>query len=65
MKIIVTGGAGFIGSNFIYYMMEKHSGGSNHLSGCTDLCRAYVNHGSSNEKSSVPFCESICDGSGD
>lgn len=25
MKIIVTGGAGFIGSNFIYYMMEKHS----------------------------------------
>ena len=26
MKIIVTGGAGFIGSNFIYYMMEKYSG---------------------------------------
>lgn len=25
MKIIVTGGARFIGSNFIYYMMEKHS----------------------------------------
>ena len=25
MTIIVTGGAGFIGSNFIYYMMEKHS----------------------------------------
>jgi dTDP-glucose 4,6-dehydratase len=24
MKIIVTGGAGFIGSNFIYYMLEKH-----------------------------------------
>ena len=24
MKIIVTGGAGFIGSNFIFYMMEKH-----------------------------------------
>jgi dTDP-glucose 4,6-dehydratase len=24
MKIIVTGGAGFIGSNFIYYMMAKH-----------------------------------------
>lgn len=23
MKIIVTGGAGFIGSNFIYYMMES------------------------------------------
>lgn len=25
MTIIVTGGAGFIGSNFVYYMLEKHS----------------------------------------
>lgn len=24
MKIFVTGGAGFIGSNFIYYMLDKH-----------------------------------------
>ena len=24
MRIIVTGGAGFIGSNFIYYMLKKH-----------------------------------------
>ncbi|NLO09281.1 MAG: NAD-dependent epimerase/dehydratase family protein, partial [Clostridiales bacterium] len=24
MKIIVTGGAGFIGGNFIHYMMEKY-----------------------------------------
>lgn len=24
MKIFVTGGAGFIGSNFIYYILEKH-----------------------------------------
>ncbi len=24
MKLLVTGGAGFIGSNFIYYEMEKH-----------------------------------------
>ena len=24
MKMIITGGAGFIGSNFIYYMQEKH-----------------------------------------
>ncbi|MCR5485387.1 MAG: dTDP-glucose 4,6-dehydratase [Clostridiales bacterium] len=24
MKILVTGGAGFIGSNFIFYMLEKH-----------------------------------------
>ena len=25
MKIFVTGGAGFIGSNFVYYMLKKHS----------------------------------------
>ena len=24
MKIIVTGGAGFIGSNFIFHMLKKH-----------------------------------------
>lgn len=24
MKVVVTGGAGFIGSNFIYYMMDKY-----------------------------------------
>ena len=24
MKICITGGAGFIGSNFVYYMLEKH-----------------------------------------
>ena len=24
MKIVITGGAGFIGSNFIYYMLSKH-----------------------------------------
>lgn len=25
MKIVITGGAGFIGSNFIYYMLENHA----------------------------------------
>ena len=24
MKIIVTGGAGFIGGNFVYYQLENH-----------------------------------------
>ncbi len=26
MRLLVTGGAGFIGSNFIYYMLNKHPG---------------------------------------
>ena len=25
MKLLVTGGAGFIGSNFVYYMLKKHA----------------------------------------
>ena len=24
MKLIITGGAGFIGSNFIYYELKQH-----------------------------------------
>ena len=24
MKLLITGGAGFIGSNFIYYMLDKY-----------------------------------------
>ncbi len=43
MKIIVTGGAGFIGKELYLLYDGKAFGGSNHLSGCTDLCRAYVN----------------------
>lgn len=26
MKILITGGAGFIGSNFIHYMMDRYPG---------------------------------------
>lgn len=25
MKILITGGAGFIGSNFVHYMLERYS----------------------------------------
>ena len=24
MKLLITGGAGFIGANFVYYMQENH-----------------------------------------
>ena len=43
MNIIVTGGAGFIGSNFVFHMLKK--GLSNHLSGQADLCRQSVHTG--------------------
>ena len=33
MNIIVTGGAGFIGSNFVYYLLGHPPGGPCHLSG--------------------------------
>ena len=39
MNIIVTGGAGFIGSNFVFHMLKKYPDYQNHLFGQTDLCR--------------------------
>ena len=39
MNIIVTGGAGFIGSNFIFHMLKKVPGLPHHLSGLPYLCR--------------------------
>lgn len=33
MTIIVTGGAGFIGSNFVYLQLKEHPGGQNNCSG--------------------------------
>ena len=44
MNIIVTGGAGFIGSNFVFHML-KVSGLPDHLSGQADLCRQSVHTG--------------------
>ena len=42
MTIIVTGGAGFIGSNFIFYMLKRTSTGSHRMSGFPDLCGQFV-----------------------
>lgn len=36
MNIVVTGGAGFIGSNFIYYLLEKHP--NDRIICCDNLC---------------------------
>ena len=38
MNVVVTGGAGFIGSNFIYYMLDKHP---NYQITCVD-CLTYA-----------------------
>ncbi len=38
MNIIVTGGAGFIGSNFIFHML-KNTGLSDRMPGLPDICR--------------------------
>ena len=37
MNIIVTGGAGFIGSNFIFHMLKALSGLPDRLPGLPDL----------------------------
>ena len=43
MTIIVTGGAGFIGSNFVFHMMKKYP---DYRIICLDLCRQPVHPGS-------------------
>lgn len=57
MNIIVTGGAGFIGSNFVFHMLKKISRLQNHLSGQADLCRKPLHTGASGGQSEFPFCE--------
>ena len=62
MKIIVTGGAGFIGSNFIYHMLEKYP---DYRIVCVD-CLTYAGNLSTLEGAlenpSFRFCKiNICD----
>jgi dTDP-D-glucose 4,6-dehydratase len=39
MKILITGGAGFIGGNFCHYMVDKYPNYSNSSTRCFNLCR--------------------------
>lgn len=62
MTIIVTGGAGFIGANFIYYMQEKYPG---YRIVCVD-CLTYAGNLSTLEQAlknpNFKFCKiNICD----
>ena len=43
MNIIVTGGAGFIGSNFVFHMLKKYP--DYRIIGQADLCRQSVHAG--------------------
>lgn len=60
MNIIVTGGAGFIGSNFIYYMLGKHT---DYRIICVD-CLTYAGNLSTlapiMEKDSQRYSENFC-----
>ena len=57
MTIIVTGGAGFIGSNFIFYMLDKHPEDQHRLRGQADLRRQPVHAGERHGQAQLPFRE--------
>ena len=45
MTIIVTGGAGFIGSNFVFHMLKKYPDYRIIMLGQADVCRKLVHAG--------------------
>ena len=57
MTIIVTGGAGFIGSNFVFHMLKKVSGLPDHLPGQADLRWQFVHAGTCYGQPEFPLCE--------
>ena len=55
MTIIVTGGAGFIGSNFIFHMMEAHP--DYRMPGLLDLCRKPFHSCTGHGQTELPLCK--------
>ena len=51
MTIIVTGGAGFIGSNFIFHMLPDC------LLRLLNLCRKFINFRACYGQPEFPFCK--------
>ena len=54
MTIIVTGGAGFIGSNFVFHMLKAHP---HCLSGQADLRWQSVHAGACHGQPEFPVCQ--------
>ncbi len=62
MTIIVTGGAGFIGSNFVFHMLNKYPDYRDRLFRLPDIRRKSFYTGACNGQSKLPFVkESITD----
>ena len=57
MTIIVTGGAGFIGSNFVFHMLKGAPGLPDRVPGQADLCRQSVHPGPCDGQPQLPLCE--------
>ena len=56
MTILVTGGAGFIGSNFIFYMMDRYPEYRIVWSGLSDIRGESGYTGSGHGKSEFSIC---------
>ena len=56
MTIIVTGGAGFIGSNFIFHMLQI-PGLQDCLLRLPNLCRKFINVRACYGQPEFPFCK--------
>ena len=57
MTIIVTGGAGFIGSNFIFHMLDKYPDYRIVCLDCLTYAGNLINTGIRYGKPKFPFCK--------